>query len=256
MNSPQWNDVLVQFGIGAFETMRWSHGRIPLMPWHRQRLQRALLRWGQPENALDDIWDQVETQAALIQPNHSFLRVKLLIGLNGQEELIHHLYAVPFEVNNAPRRLFYCQQVTYREQRYKSTQYEDHYLNLKRAQSLGYDDVIYLDAQENVLESRTAAILFSKGDQLCAVRGPTLASSSVQSLLDRYPKDMITCPPIKVTDRPTDTHWFTCNALQGISPIASMETSSRQTIEFPRPPENMLKLWNHRLFPSPALPSK
>jgi branched-subunit amino acid aminotransferase/4-amino-4-deoxychorismate lyase len=248
MTGPQWNDLLVQYGIGAFETMRYAQGKIPLLTWHRQRSRHALRRWGLPENALDDTWNGLESQVQKVDSHAPLLRIKLLFGLGAQQQLIHHLTTCPFEVNETPRRLLIQPQVSYREQLYKSCQYEDHYFNFKLAKELGHDDVIYQNERGEALECSTAALLFSQGDRLCAIRGPTLASSSIQSLLDRYPQDMIIHAPINVEHLPSKTMWFACNALHGIVPISRMEDSSDQHRELPIAPTEMTERWNKRLF--------
>jgi branched-subunit amino acid aminotransferase/4-amino-4-deoxychorismate lyase len=244
----QWNDLLVQFGIGAFETMLLTKGKIPLLNWHRQRLQKALSRWEHPEDALDKTWEKLEADLQKAHSNDQNMRIKLLVGLGREKQLLQHIYAIPFQANPNPRNLLCRAQVTFQQQTYKSCQYEDHYFSLQQAKQAQHDDAVYFNAKDELLECSTSALLFQKDQKLCAIQGSTLTSSSIQSLLDRFPKDVISHRPIQLEDLPKETLWFTCNALHGIAPIQKITTIAGEEHHFRVAPEMMLKSWNQRLF--------
>ena len=48
-----WHLPLVQYGLGAFETMRMVEGRVPLLEFHFERLSKAFEYWSVEEPDLD-----------------------------------------------------------------------------------------------------------------------------------------------------------------------------------------------------------
>jgi hypothetical protein len=264
MQALHWDQPFIQYGIGAFETLRCIKGEFPLQTYHRRRLLKALEAWDVPPEKLDASW------AELLHRGRSCTgegRFKLLVGLDQHGGLVSHIYQFDYTAITAPRRLCLGPQVILAPQYFKSSSYEAHYWAKQHAAKLGFDDVLYVDAQHQPLECSTSAILEYRDDVFWAPSGPLLASVSVNSLVERFPNHFKRSPKLVGGNWP-QRQWVTCNALHGLMAVESIwegtlfhnHRSSSGSCEFldsasqacPLVPSEVLRYWNQQLFSIPA----
>jgi branched-subunit amino acid aminotransferase/4-amino-4-deoxychorismate lyase len=247
MSSLSWDDPLVQYGWGAFETMRSFDGQIPLLKWHKHRLEKALIHWGESESLLKPIFEHLyqRLQTDLSQGSY---RLKLIIGM-GNKGIIFHVYHWPYQKNAPVKSLLLKEQTIFKPQNYKSTCYVEHLINFKLAKAKGFDDAVYCDHQHNLLECSTSALLSYENGVFYGFNGPVLDSTSLASLVDRFPEKFhlrATKDLISLSQYPL----LCINALHGISKINSIHHEGHIT-RFPLTPEPLISEWNRRLFECP-----
>lgn len=268
MSNPNWNDPLVQYGIGAFETMRAVHGTIPLWPWHRQRLERALEYWNQARTPMEKPLELVdkELQKPLEfvekklqnlleqQQEQPTSKIKLLLGL-GEKGWIHHFYNEAFEPELKAKKLLICESLKPTAQSFKSCNYAEHWLAFKKAQSQACDDVIYLSSERTLLECSTACLISEQSpERFSIVKNDTLASVSAQCLVERFPDHFNFCPELSLKEA-LQKPLFTCNALRGLQPVAQIRAEAGKQHELPCF-EKTAQFWNEQLFrPAPDQPA-
>lgn len=244
--SINWQSPFVQFGVGAFETLRCEEGHFPLAKWHLRRITRALDAWGLPQDHLKAPWENLLRRGQELN-NFPFRRMKLLIGLDENDELVHHIFDFEFEPNPASRILKTEDQQIFLPQPFKTSSYEEHYWARRRASAEGVQDVLYLDDNHQMLEASTSCLLLWDGSRfLVRDGGPVLASSSLESLMERFPESFC-----KVQDFGLKlTHQYPLlmmSALNGMAHIGALLESGTQRQLLPLT-NTFLEEWNNRLF--------
>ena len=243
---PGWDSPLVQFGVGAFETLRCESGNFPLLRWHRDRISRALEIWGVAPEKLEAPWQSLlERGRALEDVSHR--RVKLLIGLTETDELVHHVFDFSFAPNSQSRTLRLESQRIFLPQSFKTTSYEEHYWARRKAAREGVSDVLYVDEKREMLEASTSCLLIWDGSHfLVRDKGPVLASTSLASLRSRYPEDFkpISAFPLSLTER---FPLLMMSALNGMAHVGRL-VDGQDSHELKPIDEGLLEDWNRRLF--------
>ena len=247
MKNLHWDQPFIQYGVGAFETLRCRAGEFPLAIAHQRRLLKALEHWKLEPRLLDEAWDELLQKG---RESRSDQRFKLLLGLGENGELIHHIYQFDYQALPEKRRLCLAQQVMHRAQPYKSSSYEAHYWARQEALRAGFDDVLYIDALGCPLECSTSAILEFREGFFFAPQGPVLASVSVAHLLEHYPAVFKRLPSLE-PGLWQQRKWVTCNALHGLRAVESIQVNSLET-NCPMVEADVLQFWNQQLFSSTA----
>lgn len=245
---PSWNSPFVQFGVGAFETLRCERGFFPLEKWHRRRLGRALKAWGLPEKHLDAAWNALLERGQALK-EHPYRRVKLLVGLGEKDELLYHVFDVSFEPNSIQRTLKVENQLIFLPQRFKTSSYEEHYWARRRASADGVSDVLYISDHGEMLEASTSCLLLWNGSQfLIRDGGPVLESSSLTSLRERYPEAFEVISDFQL-DLTQNFPLIMMSALNGMASVGAL-VENGETRDLLPIDGDLLSSWNHRLFSS------
>ncbi|MEY3148927.1 MAG: hypothetical protein RL029_201 [Actinomycetota bacterium] len=147
-------------GDGAFETIRTYQGKPFAIEDHLGRLQNSLARLQieAPESNL--ILKGVDSVIAA-NPHLQTGRLRITVFSDGQL-LISHL---PHVVNTAPAKLMRYPDTKfsgYSISGTKSTSYAENFRALRLAQSNGYDDCVFINEKDEVVESSMANILWLK----------------------------------------------------------------------------------------------
>lgn len=237
-----WNMPLVQYGLGAFETMRCIQGKIPLLNEHFQRLKRALEHWDTNPDQLQDLWAKHRDQL----PQKGEHRLKWLISLKQNGGLIDHLYIFDYQPSPNPLSLCIGDCLFTHLQTYKSCNYAEHYLQNKKATQLGCDDMLYLTKDQGIVESSRAAILCIQDEQGIVCSGPRLESVSARYLLKNH-STFWKEAQITLDDLKESSQLYACNALHGLMPIQSIHTQQGQRV-YHNPNPGPPKGWNEKLF--------
>lgn len=253
MDNLSWQYPFVQFGVGAFETMRYQNGRIALESYHKNRLTRALRHWNLDPHLIEAPWQMLHEKLVAIK-SKKIHRIKLLIGLNDKDELCAHVFDQPHQDKTLRRKLMLYSPHSNQRNVYKSSSYEQHFLAHRDAVRQGWDDAIYITQDGHLLETSTAA-LFIKGAHglLCVEQGHFLDSVVKTALLERFPDEVKTCKKIHI-DQIQSSCLLMGNALQGLMAVASVsEVSRARKDHIPLEVEQeYLDIWNQRLFGQPA----
>jgi len=239
-SSDLWDSALVQYGVGAFETMLSNNANIHLLPYHLERIKRFGIEWGVDSKQIEDKF----TEQLVDLPKGKY-RVKVLIGLNNKEEVIAHRYTYPFQEKKAAKKLLLIKTFGRQTELYKSCNYAFHYKARKKAFEDGFDDICY--EQDGVLlECSTSTILCLKQDEGIVALENNLQSVSAAKLLSHregfWKKGII---KLEYVDRLGSL--FTSSALHGCVPVNSIVNEDGKTLyemkEFPS-----YEKWNKFLF--------
>jgi branched-subunit amino acid aminotransferase/4-amino-4-deoxychorismate lyase len=255
MSDLSWESPFVQFGVGAFETMRCHRGTVPLLGLHRQRLHLALSAWELKPLVLEEAWADLLITLSQLDEDSTF-RVKLLIGLDQHHNIQHQIFTQPHQDNPKPRRLLLSSSTSCYESLYKSSSYEQHFLARHKAHSLGFDDGIYQALSGELLESSTAALfLWNEEKLLCVKSGNFLRSVLKTHLLNNFSDHVQTIPHIEMNSL-KEHALLLGNALQGFMPVDSISGTSDDSESFciknkPVDPE-WIRAWNDQLFSTPT----
>jgi len=240
---PKWDMPLLQFGIGAFETMRCIEGKIPLLEFHLSRLEKALEHWAIEKIGLASLWAQRHVQ---LQCDHE-LRVKWLIGLDHQFQLIDHLYQVPISHITKPLHLLIETVAHSISMDYKSCNYVQHWCAHRKACQQGYDDMLYVTPEMKILECSRYAMtwidvengIFAKGENLNSVS----SSAFIKKRSDFWKKG-----ELYLNSLPKSGRLYACNALHGLVPIDSVHSSSGECFYKNNQTATQHDFWNKILF--------
>lgn len=236
-----WDSLLVQYGIGAFETMRCMNGNIPLLPYHLKRITSVADDWGIANKEVEEKF--YETLNSL--PNE-LSRVKILLALNEENVLFSHRYLYPLVSDRKPRKLLLKKVDNLQKQNYKSCNYAFHFLEKKQAILKGYDDVCY-EYHGCLHECSSSALLLSNGTLGIVAKGKNLQSVSAAKLLNDnngyWIKDKISLE--KINER--DFSLFVSNAVQGIVPVKSLYNENGEIV-YESTSDETLNHWNEVLF--------
>jgi len=220
-----WEQPFVQFGLGAFETMHAFDGKIPLIDFHLTRLNNALTSWQCSNFDLKKEWNLVKKDI----PHEGQFRIKWLLGLDENNNILHHLYQFPYQKALTPLKLLARPCFQLNPQPFKSTAYAEHWLELKHATQQGFDDVIYLDAENNLIECSKATLLSTHHDHGILASGANLNSVSAQALKSIQP-NYWKKEPIALKNLSVSSQLWACNALHGMMPIHSIHNESGEVL--------------------------
>ena len=238
--NPNWESLLVQYGLGAFETMRCVDGKIALLPYHIERISRVAFDWGIEKSEIEKAFTK-----ALVNLPLELSRVKLLLGLNEGNELLSHLYVYPLKIETKGRKLLLRKCQNKKSENYKSCNYASHYLEKKKANISGYDDVCY-EYDGQLLECSSSALVFLNKTEGIVAEGENLRSVSVSKLLDKknsfWKKGKISLDTLM-----TSGALCVSNALHGLVPVESIHDERGEGV-YESTCSIDLKKWNNFIF--------
>lgn len=244
--SPQWGDPFVQFGMGAFETMRCIDGQIPLIEFHLERLSQALQIWNCTDFDLKQAWNFYQKTL----PESDQFRVKWLLGLNLNHQISDHLFREPYRM---PAKKLTCLALPApysTHQRYKSNSYDQHWLANRKATQHKCDDAIYLLPDSRIVECSRASVLITDSQKGYSAKGPNLNSVSVAAL-KKFNLEFWSERKIYLNQIASSEQLWACNALHGIRPISSVIDLEGKEI-YRSNCEQEAKAWNEALFGLPS----
>lgn len=202
----------MQYGIGAFETMRLEDGRVALKEYHLRRLLKFGEKWNVDESILKEAFE-----ACLEKKTKTRARLKVWIGLHHDKSIKTHLYELPLEAKPILNKVL-CIEVSFnKEQAYKSCNYEDHFFALQQAKQKGYDNVCY-KMNGKLLEFATGSVLLKSGQKGILSEGPALDSVSARKLSshESWSYGTVSLNQLK------DADFMMSNAVFGIMPVKEL----------------------------------
>jgi branched-subunit amino acid aminotransferase/4-amino-4-deoxychorismate lyase len=239
---PHWNDHFVQFGLGAFETMRCIKGEVPLIELHLKRLHLALKAFGNTTFNLESAWEQ----QLLSIPKTGQFRLKWFLGLDQHQQIREHLYQYPYQSNTKPLKCLALPAPFATKQFYKSSSYDLHWLAHRKATQHQCDDAIYLLPDSQLVECSRAAILLSHSEKGLCADGPNLNSVSTMALQKCAP-NFWSQKKIYLNQIANTEQLWGCNALHGLRPIHTIIDLQGRELYHCKDLSSAQE-WNERLF--------
>ncbi|MCE9597261.1 MAG: chorismate-binding protein [Spirochaetia bacterium] len=223
----EWNEYLLkkaflraaQTEFHLIETMRLENGRIDLLSGHLARLKRSaeVFSLGLPlREILEDI--QIHLEQSRERRAHP-QRVRLALYQNNRFEI--QAEPSPQPIDRGLRLLLSSHQIDSQDifRRHKSSERRMYDRELQLAREQGFDDVLFLNEREEVVETAIGNVLISKDDGFHtppidsgALPGVFLEGLAKQKHVVRRP-----IPRSEMTQI-----GFVCNALRGLMNVQSI----------------------------------
>ena len=146
------------FGDGAFETLRTYHSKPFALDKHLERLQKSLDHLHIKGPKFEKIIDAVD-QVIAAEPAEPFGRVRITVFSDGNWLVTHSPYTPD------TKALKICQYDRIKFSGYaiantKSTSYAENFRALRIANLDGFDDVLFINEHEEVVESAMANLIW------------------------------------------------------------------------------------------------
>lgn len=178
-------------------------------------------------------------QAKLPRPKLNFIELKKFILENCQRQPVWRLNLIanpeseicfqikPYLEEKKSYSLHVFNRPFYEEKAYfKKTDFKDRLTLLEQAQRLGFDDWIFFDKNEDLLETTIANLFWIRGKKLFYPETslPYYFGVTLQHILNGSKKIGYTLHPTKekVKDLLSETQLFLCNSMKEIAPVESI----------------------------------
>ncbi|MFT5063190.1 MAG: 4-amino-4-deoxychorismate lyase [Gammaproteobacteria bacterium] len=186
------SDSGLAYGLALFETMRVADGEVPLLAGHISRLSKALASLCIPEGSIDLAMSDLASLVASQSLTDAVVRLTLTAGEAGrgyalaegrQATRIVQAFAVP-ESNPLDLRLGIADTRLSPNPNLSGLKHSNRIEQVLARQELsarqGLDDLLLLDAEDNVIEAIASNLFVVQGDRLCT---PGLSSCGVQGVM-------------------------------------------------------------------------
>lgn len=220
-----WENEIVKFGIGLFETMAYRDNEILFLEDHINRLKKSSeeLKIGEIyiENAvikLKEITREFDGPKAirLTLSNSGYAIEERDIPYNTSHYTKgFKLWMYPYKRGENPYL------------RHKTTSYLENYYARNIAKSNGFDDAIFIDCEGNILECSSSNIIFKKENTfiLPDFSKPILKGIAITKVINELSKDFkIIEKDICKEDINFMEQVYVCNSLLGIMPVRAIES--------------------------------
>lgn len=208
-----------QFGLGFFETISVEHGRPILLPWHLERLRRSMKEFGIEQDVCPE---EISEFLASRESEHHALKIMVSDANNLFTMLPNPYTAAHFRKGF---RLAYSH--VYRNETsplicHKSMNYGDCILEKRRARSVGFDELVFLNSRGEICEGTTTNIFFVKHGTLYT---PPLSCGLLPGILRRFLMESFPVTECRLgkEDASQMDECFVTNSLMGIMPVTALE---------------------------------
>lgn len=176
----KWDDEVVKFGIGLFETMLFRNNKLQFLEDHMNRLQSS-------SKKLDIGLKYFEAAKKDLKFIESTLSDEIIIRMT----LTNEGYCIESRLNSYGSDKYTKGQnlIIYPYKRgespllkHKTTSYIQNIMAKKESVNLGFDDCIFIDYNENVLETSIANLYLKKNNQVVM---PDLKSSLLEGIAQK-----------------------------------------------------------------------
>jgi 4-amino-4-deoxychorismate lyase len=234
------------YGDGVFESCRVIHGRIPLWPYHRERLLASCrqLRIGCDPEQLDQYCEQLLVLPEVIQTPNTVLKVMVTRGVGGRgyrlPEASITTYCLAIFSGNPLLSDNYTQGVKLRicDYRLSANPVLAGLKHMNRLEQIlarsewddEYHEGLLLDQQGNVIEATSSNLFVISAGELIT---PDLSHAGVAGVMRRLILENLAhaiglVPRIKsltLSELQKADELFICNSLAGIQPVLSVTVS-------------------------------
>ena len=231
------SDLSYQFGYGIFETIRCEEGVPLFFEAHYKRLTKGAKEVGMPfPIEINEVKDWLISVLTANKINNA--RVKILISKRlelGAEKF--NVLITPTAVMPLLETYSLLGKYIYRDPRafsfvYKTTSRADSYIAYKEANEAGFNDALFINEKNELIECSRANIFLVLGDRIITPELTTGILSGVTRniILDICKKENIILEEKKANtlylNRANDV--FITNAIIGIMPIAKIKLEEKE----------------------------
>jgi branched-subunit amino acid aminotransferase/4-amino-4-deoxychorismate lyase len=218
-----------QYGNGFFTTLRYYKGTLSLWEHHKQRLEdtAAYFNWLLPEIDLRNIIMK------LIELNgDKDYRIKISIFMEDNVSIIIRLSDL--NLSKSPRSLkmsYFQPDLTL--SKFKTNNYLTKFLNLQLVKKDKFDDVLFIDEKNRLLETAIANIFFVSGNEIItpSLNFPILPGTARKEVIQKIALSnySITESEISVRHLIDLDYCFLTNSVHGIVAIKSIDFFTFET---------------------------
>jgi len=205
-----------QWGVGFFTTLKYQNGTFQLLEEHLKRLEISAKYYGFvfPQK------DYMSLLSELIFKNNLEAgRIKIILFEENPGDLEVYIQVRELNINKAPKKLLIALHRRGENPifRHKTLNYFENIHNYKQAKKSGYDDFLYLDHHNNILETSFSNIFFVKKNIIVTPSAdlPILNGIIRQQLL-KNPSWLIEGRKINVDELSEYSGCFITNSIHGI----------------------------------------
>ena len=214
-----------QFGAGFFTTMKYDNGKFHFLHEHITRLENSLKTYGyniSPVNYEKVLWELVERNGL------KSARIKIIFFEGDGRELSIYIELCELKIEKNPKRLLIAEHRRGNNPIYnhKSLNFFENIYYHRQALKIGYSDFLFLDFNDNILETCYSNIFFIKDNLIITPQAslPILDGIIRQNLLNNpMPGYSIEERNIKVEDISQFTGCFTTNSIQEIVDVREIK---------------------------------
>lgn len=219
-----------RYGAGFFETIFWNGAEPWLLDAHIERLTGSLRRFSVAYEECDYL-SVIETVVTACGLRDAQARINIFVPIEDPDALASPLVlAIPWTAPrpDASRGLRLASQPAQTPLgMHKSMNYLSNWLERRAALRDGYDDVVLTLPGGLVLETTSAALLFSDGKNFCAPAGITRLRSTTLDAA-RTVLSVHDCT-IRVEELFSFRHAYMLNALNGMLPVRGIGSHAYET---------------------------
>jgi 4-amino-4-deoxychorismate lyase len=213
----------LKFGLGFFETIFYNGELVCYLEEHVSRILSSLKAYQIASETIDfgQVIREVLKQNGLTD---GYARVNIYYPIEVESSPASPLIAA-YPYSPEPDRTFSLAISTYHHQSHlcahKSMNYMHFYLAQRGALRRGFDDALLTDRSGRVLETSTASLVFSDGENMftssAGERLPGIALEIARTVLDVSERD------ISLDDLPEFKHAYVLNSLIGMKPVVKID---------------------------------
>ncbi len=221
------------FGESTFTTMRVIGGEVLYLNYHLDRLNRSLHYLF--EEVSEQLWEQIQAELELVAKakGEGYLRLTFFKAPEDVSYFFYHRHFVtPLHQNPS---LTLTRSKGRRGQSIRPTylkvgDYLDTHQELKIAADEGFSEIVFLAADETILECASSNIFWVEEDQIYT---PALRSGVLEGVMRRaviaalkHSRWPVNLGDYKVDKLKTASEVWTSNALRGLTPVSSFEQTN------------------------------
>ncbi|HCL00682.1 MAG TPA: hypothetical protein DHW42_11335 [Candidatus Marinimicrobia bacterium] len=205
-----------QWGVGFFTTLKYQNGTFQLLEEHLKRLEISARYYGFvfPKKDYMSLLSEL-----IFRNNLEAGRIKIILFEENPGNLEVYIQARELNINKAPKKILIAPHRRGENPifRHKTLNYFENIHNHKQAKKSGYDDFLYLDYHNNILESSFSNIFFVKKNIIVTPSAdlPILNGIIRQQLL-KNPSWLIEERKITVGELSEYSGCFITNSIHGI----------------------------------------
>ncbi len=181
----KWDDEAIKFGLGLFETLLFRNNKLQFLNDHINRLMFSSNKLAIGSEHLEDAIKELKLIEATLA-DEQIIRVTLTNTGYCIESRLN-----PYSLDNYNKgktlRVYPYKRGDSPILKHKTTAYIQNIIAKNESESLGFDDCVFTDYNENILETSIANLCFKKGNKVVMpdINGPLLegiAQKNIESV--------------------------------------------------------------------------
>ncbi len=220
-----WDDKVVKFGVGIFETLLFKDDKVFFLQDHISRLTSSSETLGIGKAFIEQAVSDLKQICSELKGD---LILRLTLCDSGYSIESRELTYRPFDYEKG----FSLQIYPYKRAenpmlQHKTTSYIENCIARGNAKKIGFDDVLFLDCKSNVLETSIANIIFRKNDtfyinneKVFMLSG--IALKNIRGILEFDLGYKISEKLVNIEELENFEEVFICNSAMNMMPVSSI----------------------------------